>query len=984
MLNEILSLSNGARYYKADLHVHTPEDPERYERRDEVSPADIVEGAKAAEVEIIAVTDHNQFTSVDEVVKASETRGVIVFPGVELTTPGGKPHVHILVIFDRDVDGEIVKDFIRQAGIQLDKIGTTQAVTGETVFSVLNMDYEHSRISIAPHVLSSSGLFKAAAGETRIQAYRAKTLLAVEIPDESSQFDMVRQICEGRDPNYGPKRCAMIRSSDARSPEEIGSRYTWLKMSDPPSLEGLRQAFLDYESRVRFDKPTASFPRIVGMAVDGQGFLGQRNGQPGVRVHFNPYLNCIIGGKGTGKSAIIEVMRYALGTEPRLPKTKERIAGLIDAALGPGGKVTLFLEVNGQNYRVSRVLDAEPQVFAAGDMELLPIAPGWLFQAQFYGQQEILDVAEEYAFQLDMLDRFIAGKLQSSLDRKRELELELEDNLSTILRLDQQIELGEEKRERLAWIEEKLRYFRRAGIEQLMTTMKGYQIEQAFFTRLLEDFDQVVESLDESATTIPDPSHLVSEEVLKTLPNEALVRRCRTHFATCLASVREHLMAQKETLLAFRAQVEEWRREEWTPLYRSQEEEYAERLQELQAQGITQPDDYLKLESEKSTLESLMQEVERLKQQRGKELSRREELLDEWEAVRYAIYKARKGQAAKLTKQLAAKVRVRVTHAGAHAALRDCLTEVFGETDVEAKTLYQVADHCASPQEVARLLGSLRDDAGAYSSSLLAVIGLDEGADREHPTVQILTEALDDEGLNWLRGWSWGKREQKRDARESFYEYLRDIYRGSGIYGSVLQKVVDHFRTPRKLAAELLRCRAGRTENPNVLDCLNLSDAAMGTLVNYLDRQALLELQTFELADQPHIELVVDGKPRSIFELSIGQKCTAILTLLLVESDIPLIVDQPEDSLDNKFIYEEVVQLLRQEKEGRQFIIATHNANIPVLGDAELILALEAGEDRGWVEQRDALDNLAVQEAAKKILEGGREAFERRREKYGF
>jgi energy-coupling factor transporter ATP-binding protein EcfA2 len=168
------------------------------------------------------------------------------------------------------------------------------------------------------------------------------------------------------------------------------------------------------------------------------------------------------------------------------------------------------------------------------------------------------------------------------------------------------------------------------------------------------------------------------------------------------------------------------------------------------------------------------------------------------------------------------------------------------------------------------------------------------------------------------------------------------------------------------------------------LDCLNLSDAAMGTLVNYLDRQALLELQTFELADQPHIELVVDGKPRSIFELSIGQKCTAILTLLLVESDIPLIVDQPEDSLDNKFIYEEVVQLLRQEKEGRQFIIATHNANIPVLGDAELILALEAGEDRGWVEQRDALDNLAVQEAAKKILEGGREAFERRREKYGF
>jgi len=54
-----------------------------------------------------------------------------------------------------------------------------------------------------------------------------------------------------------------------------------------------------------------------------------------------------------------------------------------------------------------------------------------------------------------------------------------------------------------------------------------------------------------------------------------------------------------------------------------------------------------------------------------------------------------------------------------------------------------------------------------------------------------------------------------------------------------------------------------------------------------------------------------------------------------------------------------------------------------VLGDAELILALEAEEERGWVEQRDAIDNLDVQEAVKKVLEGGKEAFERRREKYG-
>jgi hypothetical protein len=980
MLEEILALSNGARYYKADLHVHTPHDPERYERKGQVTATEIIEGAKAAEVEIIAITDHNCAAGVDEVMAAGEKVSVAVFPGVELTTFGGKPNVHILVIFDRDVDAEVVKDFIRKTDLPLDKICTTEAVTSKTTAEVLDMPYERKRVSIAAHSKGGSGLFEAIRGVPRKEAYWGSTLLAAEIPDESnSDLPIVRRMCEGRDSFLGPKCCAMIRSSDARSPEEIGSRHTWLKMSAPPSLEGLRQAFLDYESRVRFEKPEVTFPHIIGVVVEGEGFLGRRDEQLSVRVHFNPYLNCIIGGKGTGKSAIIEVMRYALGIEPRLPKTRERIAGLVDAVLGSGGKVTLFFKVGEQRYRVSRIVDTEPQVFVAGGTEPLTIVPDRLFPAQFYGQGEILEVAEEYTFQLEMLDRFITEELQPPLDRKRELELRLAANQSAILDLDRQIETGEEKLERLGWVVERLRYFQQAGIEQLMITMKGYRLEQDFFIRLLEDIDHAIATIKETMDVLPDPSRLVDEKVLEALPNKALISRCQERFATCLANGRDSLTGQKEALQTCQTQIKECQQKEWRPLFRAQEEEYAKHLQELQAQGITQPEDYLKLEGEKNALELLRQEVDQLRQKRdGELLPQREKLLDDWEAVRWEIYEVRRVQAAKLTEQLAAQVQVRVTHAGAHAALRDCLNQVFDGTGVETETLNVVADYCASPQEVAGLLDALRTDASAYPSSLLAAIGLDE------ETARALAEVLNDDKLNQLRGWSWGRRERQRDERKAFYDYLRDIYRGSGIYGSVLQKVVDHFSSPRELATELAYRQTSTTDGLDILDCLGLSEAAMGILVNYLDRQALLELQTFELADQPHIELVVGGKARSIFELSIGQKCTAILTLLLVESDIPLIVDQPEDSLDNKFIYEEVVRLLRQEKEKRQFIIATHNANIPVLGDAELIMALEAEEERGWIEQRDAIDNLEVQEAVKKILEGGEDAFERRREKYGF
>ncbi|MCA9712967.1 MAG: hypothetical protein KDK70_44490, partial [Myxococcales bacterium] len=83
-----------------------------------------------------------------------------------------------------------------------------------------------------------------------------------------------------------------------------------------------------------------------------------------------------------------------------------------------------------------------------------------------------------------------------------------------------------------------------------------------------------------------------------------------------------------------------------------------------------------------------------------------------------------------------------------------------------------------------------------------------------------------------------------------------------------------------------------------------------------------------------------DGSFKTIVTGSVGEKSTAILSLLLSAGDQPIIIDQPEDDLDNQYVYNVVVDLLRRRKFSRQIIIATHNANIPVNGDAELIVAL--------------------------------------------
>lgn len=125
---------------------------------------------------------------------------------------------------------------------------------------------------------------------------------------------------------------------------------------------------------------------------------------------------------------------------------------------------------------------------------------------------------------------------------------------------------------------------------------------------------------------------------------------------------------------------------------------------------------------------------------------------------------------------------------------------------------------------------------------------------------------------------------------------------------------------------------------------------------------------------------------RSMGQLSKGQKATALLLLLLGGSDAPLIIDQPEDDLDNRFVYDGVVTNLRNLKGRRQVITSTHNANVPVLGDAELIVALEGDGQHGWPTEGGigSLDDKKIRSLAENILEGGPDAFNARQHLYGF
>jgi hypothetical protein len=145
-----------------------------------------------------------------------------------------------------------------------------------------------------------------------------------------------------------------------------------------------------------------------------------------------------------------------------------------------------------------------------------------------------------------------------------------------------------------------------------------------------------------------------------------------------------------------------------------------------------------------------------------------------------------------------------------------------------------------------------------------------------------------------------------------------------------------------------------------------------------------LRLETVAIDDRIYIELNLATRDQPNFkdaaDLSRGQKCTALLPILLARRDTPLVIDQPEDNLDNHFIFETVVETIRRMKSRRQMVFVTHNANIPVLAEADLVVVLNSDGRTGYVEKFGTLEEC--REEIIDLLEGGRQAFELRRRRY--
>ena len=728
-------------------------------------------------------------------------------------------------------------------------------------------------------------MLKKLSGQSRVNVWTNPDLLACALPGSVSDApEGIRPILENKDAQHRRDRTpAILNASDVNDPEDLkkDGASCFIKMSTV-SVEAFRQAFLDPDSRIRLhsDPQPESHAEFLAMTWEG-GFLRD------TAVHFNENLNVLVGGRGTGKSTMVESIRYVLGLDPLGDEAQKAHLGVIRHVLQSGTKVSLLVrshKPSERRYTIERSVPNPPIVKDKAG-EVLPLSPRDVMPSvEVFGQHEISELTKSPEKLTLLLERFMESDPSLS-GRKSKVRVELERSRSRIVDVRREMQRLEESLAALPGLEETQKRFQQAGLEERLKEKSLLIREERLFSNLEERLDQYRTLHSELTEGLPVDTVFVSSKALEGLPNADIlseIEKILGTLSTNLKTVGEQF--GKALTEADHAIAETKSR--WNERKTAIEDTYETLLRELQKSKIDGAE-FIKLRQQIEELRPLKDKTETLKRDLDAHEKQRRNLLAEWEDIKAAEYRLIETAAKRVSRKLRDRVQVRVTMAGNRDPLEQLLREVGGN----------------------------------------------------------------------------------------------------------LAAALDRLRAQEQLSLPELaqRCREGKE---SLMTHYNLPSGAAERIAQ-ADLDLFMRIEELELPATTEIELntAPDGEPatwQTLEALSTGQKATAVLLLLLLESEAPLVVDQPEDDLDNRFITESVVPIMRQEKRRRQFVFSTHNANIPVLGDAELILGLAAsgeareGHARIATEHMGSIDSQPVRELVEEILEGGKAAFEMRRSKYGF
>lgn len=877
-----------AKFWKCALQVNPCSYAQQYQGRghghglsEDAYNEAIAEGCVKNAIQVVGIADHGSVEGVDSLRQTLESRGIVVFPGFEIAST---EKVHLVCLYPAGTGAMLLNQYLGALGVTPGAARTAPSKLG--CLAIAEQVLEQGGFLYAAHITGANGLIRLnqdGGGLTHIWC-DTRRILAAQIPGDVASIPELgaQKILQNKEPAYRRDRpIALLNAKDVRKPADLDNErvFSWVKMTTP-TLDALRLACHDPASRVRLSHEVnpAYYSRIEKIVVR-RGYLED------IELVLSPNLNALVGGRGTGKSTLIEGLRYALQVPPAGREASAVHQGIVEANFSrdkAGVEITLTsFRQNSERYIVSRyygepakVLDENGAVLQLSPRDVLPMV-------EIYGQNELLAIVKDDRAKAALLARFLpddsvlraqVGQLEAALRRNRQDMDEMEARKAALV----------EQLEALPGLLDREKSFRRLNLESEMEQVKQREMQRAcaaHIQTLLEALGSATAAFEEAVATAILPA-LPSDVPARSLqPLLGLAERCRTELARAAGEARTAMdKARREHSQALEAFMGELAAGE-------------------QAFNVA---------------------VNKLPSYKGKSV-----------AQMSLEYKRVYGDIARLQPL-----------EGQQVALEACLTELRAQRD----TLIQQLDEARNRR---------------WSDLARAVKGLNKRLDG-----QIRVEF------------------QPGRVRAPLKEFLQEL-KLEGV-GEKRLSWIDAAQTltiPELMT--LIRQGADALMTRFKSDGMQrwVADALAG--LTGPQQRALEEVHLPERMELL-LNVAVEGENyREVTRLSTGQQCTAVLHLLLLDNTDPLIIDQPEDNLDNAFIANHIVNELRASKTRRQFLFATHNANIPVFGDAEWIGVLEEEEGRARLKAAGSIDSKDVKELAASILEGGREAFTRRREKYG-
>lgn len=937
----------GAIWLKCDFQCHTPRD------RDWIGATALPGGNDSAENDrrawaesfvqaaldrrlgAVAITDHHDICISEYVLEAASRLNapLVIFPGIEITC---KDNAQCLAVFDPSVPAERQRDLLVKAGnvTTADKrepktnpVDATTVTVEELCDEIHREQFFLENCVLLPH-FSNETSHKSLNSDGHHLRFAKLQCDGVYIEHPFSDLTpSTLDKIQGRIPEWGHRRRAILATGDNRSESwaRLGKHDCWIKLGEP-TIEAIRQALLADEARISFTQPETPSERIVSLKVQSS-----LTGPTPLYVEFNAGFSALIGGRGSGKTSILQYLRFALGRTrrdlagPGLDLKRERDAQLIDETL-QNGFVEVELEREGVREKWRRTLTDRGMISVVDNHEnttTLTIAAAQdRFRARAFDQKGLSSTMNDPQHAAEQITGIAAAE-----ERDKRVAIDAE--------------IGAAQR----------------GVTTALQQLAAYwqlTLEHGQVKARVVDLRARLHAISERLTR-----EGVSPEHISTIENAPKYSRAKSFFDQAhnrLGRDIEKLGDLAESILHIDIT-------QYDGV--SEFEEIANFNAKL---STAQKDISARLAAAKNLIQNLIQDREE-----GVRLFeiRHQKFLEEYSHAveQQSAHRALINDSNRLAEELK-------TAESQEVSIATKVTESESAQGIYYKsqeTLFRLLD------DRRNILRSAAEKVAGHSSNLLKARLKRDAQPKQY--VQALRALFETSRVHDVenRCVDWVNRILVSDPDEGWKTIcssLLEIYKSRIFAGSPLESDDAINRNISKLLFGGSEFTSNQLQRINA----NLTDITVGAVLSAVPRDSIV------------MTYIDEGRSIPFEKASEGQQASALLELLLSQSAGTLIIDQPEDDLDNRVIMR-IVELIRRSKNHRQIIFTTHNANIVVNGDADKIIALQSldssprqtpSDTRVLIDIDGAIETPSVRTVITKIMEGGEAAFDLRRRKYRF